>query len=205
MRWKKLHVGWVEATLATPLGGARSLPKPSIDVFLDGIVGDRHSGIRRVDAREDVLRKAVGIPKGAQMANLRQFSAISADDLARIGAVMKTPEHIPFGLLGENLVISGIPNFSQLSPGCLMTFDADTDHMPSGIQRAVLAIWGPNHPCKVPHQQILDHFRESDASFEPAMPFGKAAVGRRGIVGMVYFPGVIQRGDQVTVWQEEIQ
>lgn len=202
MRWKQIGTGVVQATLVKPLGGNRSLMQSSIDAFLEGIVGDSHGGIRRVDAREDVLRKVVGIPKGTQMANLRQFSAISLEELAAIGAAMQTPAHIPYGLLSENLVIAGIPDFSQIPPGCLLTFKSMVDDIGSSSQRAVLAVWGPNHPCRAPHDQIVDFFSPIGSRFQPEEPFGKAALGRRGVVGTIYFPGVIEPGDQVTVWQE---
>lgn len=199
--------GQVAAVLITPTSGIGtnatcSQPRDEIEVLVgEGIRGDRHGGTRLSDVRESVLL-AADIGREVPIANVRQFSAIAAEDLTAIAAAMQTPQPIPPGLLGENLVIDYLPNLSRLAAGTLLTF--------SGIRgtkvtrrKAVLAVWGPNHPCYVPEENIERYFTARGMDFTPAVAFGRAARARRGVVGFVYCSGKIKSGDMVQVWQPD--
>src|SRR5512135_1527399 len=73
-----------------------------------GVKGDLHAGARLADAREKALL-SFGLHKGMEIANHREVSAVSLEELAIIGEALGLSGPIPCGLLGENLALSGIP------------------------------------------------------------------------------------------------
>lgn len=163
-----------------------------IQVLRDyGVRGDRHAGTRLIDVREKELL-AFGFSKGTEIANHREFSAISAEELTEISGRISLPSAIPFGLLGENLVLSGIPKITQLPVGTMLFFQKNN----ATKRTAVLVVWGENMPCVAPGEAIAKEF--------PAIPnlaalFPKAALGLRGVVGSIYCSGNIHKGDAVIV------
>jgi hypothetical protein len=156
-------------------------------ILEDGIRGDYHCGPRLAGVRETVMR---GIDlDGAQILNHRHFSAISTEEIFVLEGKLCLTD-FPSGILGENIVISGIPNLTKLPPTTLLTFHrSDTKR-----RHAVLAVWGENMPCIVAGEPIEKHYGYPGL----AEHFVKAAVGMRGIVGLVYCSGEIAVGDIVT-------
>lgn len=154
-----------------------------------GIKGDAHAGARLADAREKALI-ARGVPKGIQIANHREFSAVSLEELREIAEAMGI-EGIPFGCLGENLVVSGIPKLTALPAGTLLFFRSD-----GAIRTTALCVWGENAPCIEPGRALQKRFPNEHGL---AAKFPKAALGRRGIVGSVYCSGPIKEGDEIVV------
>ena len=63
--------------------------------YRNGIKGDRHSGTRLLDIRERGLLKH-GLPKGVEIANFRQFSPTSTEELADIQAKLHLPSNRRF-------------------------------------------------------------------------------------------------------------
>lgn len=182
--------GKVEAVLRGVWpNSSMSMEVSSIQCFIGhGIKGDKHAEHRASDAREDVI-KAFGLPKDIEVANVRQFSAISVEELAKIGKYMGLKEKIPYGCLGENLVVSGISNFSQLPPNTKLLFEA-----PTGEKKAcVLSVYDQNGPCLDPGKNIAEKFGNEKL----ASMFVRAAMGRRGVVGIVYVSGKIKTGDKI--------
>jgi hypothetical protein len=154
-----------------------------------GIKDDRHERIRVVDSREQDLL-GFGIAKGLEIANHRQFSAVSVEELHEIATRLNLPQPIPHGCLGENLVLKGIPRLSELPPGTLLFFEgADKTR-----RTAVLAVWDENEPCKIPGEIIQQLF---PAIRGISSRFPKAAINKRGVVGTVYCSGHIYDGDIV--------
>lgn len=183
--------GRVEAVLtATDPDSIVSTPQKKISVILGhGIKGDRHAGPRLADVRERAL-VGFGLPKGIEIANHRQISIVSAEDLTDIGAAMGLPSPVPRGCLGENLIVSGIPALTTLPSGTLLFFRKD----PSALRTAVIAVWGENVPCTGPGEAIQRLY--------PGIPglaalFPKAAAGRRGLVGSVYCSGHVHQDDEI--------
>jgi hypothetical protein len=156
-----------------------------------GIKGDSHAGARLADVREKELL-AFGLPKGVEIANHREFSAVSVEELVEIGAAMGLPTAVPRGCLGENLVLSGIPRLTELPTGSLLFFRKSE----ARIRTAVLAVWGENMPCQHPGEAIQERFPDIP---KLAAAFPKAAIGKRGVVGNVYCSGNIHEGDEVVV------
>lgn len=149
-----------------------------------GIQGDKHSGARFLDVRERTLTR-LGFRKGTHIANMRQFSAISVEELAEISRSMLGNDGLPAVHLEPNIVVSGIDGFSQLEVGTLLSF---------GPKRsAILAVWDENGPCPLPNDNIRRAFPEA------AGVFSSIARHRRGIVGVVYCGGPIKVGDPVFV------
>lgn len=186
-------LGRVESVrLGMTPGSIVTTEQEKVSVILNhGFKGDSHAGARLADVREkDIL--SFGLPKGLEISNFREFSAVSQHELAQIAHNMGLPS-IPFGCLGENLVLSGIPNLTLLPPGTLMFFRKNV----KVLRTAVLLVAGENTPCIVPGQAIRAAYPE--ASDKLAGTFVKAAIGLRGIVGKVYASGRISQGDEVVV------
>ncbi len=156
-----------------------------------GIRGDRHAGTRLVDIREREIL-SFGLPKGIEVANHREFSATSVEELAEIAHAMSLPEPISHGFLGENLVLSGIPKLSELPTGTMLFFRKDDKQTRS----AVLVVWAENMPCQGPGEAIQEQFPDTRGL---ARLFPKAAMGKRGVVGSVYVSGNVHAGDTVIV------
>jgi hypothetical protein len=182
--------GIVENVLiAHTVGSHISEEMEKIDVFIrHGIKHDNHSGNRSADVREkDFL--LFGILKRTEIANHREFSATSVEELSEIAKSMGIP-NIPNGLLGENLIVSGIPNFTLLPIGTKLFFKRK-----GVVQPAVLIVSGENTPCTIPGKAIQNYF-ESIPNLEKM--FVRSAINKRGVVGSVFCSGVITKGDEVT-------
>src|SRR5947208_401767 len=97
-------VGYVEAVLiASEIGSMRSTRQKEIVAIRNhGIRYDLHAGPRLVDSREDEM-KGFGFLKGHEIANHRQWSAISMEELTEVACALNLPARIPYGFLGENL------------------------------------------------------------------------------------------------------
>ncbi len=193
--------GRVEAVLVTAttgsiisgthgIGSLVTMSVPKIQVIREhGIRGDRHAGVRLADVREGAFL-SFGLPKGIEVANYRQFSAVSVEELAKVTQAMSLPRTIPYGCLGENLVLSGIPKLTELPTGTMLFFRKDERQ----IRTAVLVVWSENKPCPGPGEALQDEFPEIIGL---ARLFPRAAIGKRGVVGSIYASGNIHVGDTV--------
>ena len=155
----------------------------SIQVELDGIVGDRHRSYIRDTYKVDKQ------PFGTVRRNVRQWSAVSVEELASISAEMGLQEVITAASVGANLCIEGIAALSRLPKGTLLQF-------PSGAELIVEEF---NPPCsdmsKI--QASVHHTQSSKPVSDTA--FSRAAELSRGVVGVVEAAGTISAGDEVTV------
>ena len=86
--------------------------------------------------------------------------------------------------LGANLVTSGIPDLTLLTPSSRLQF-------PSG---ATLVVDMENHPCRQVADVILEHHPDV------AVGFVKGAWNKRGLTAWVEREGVVNSGDAITVW-----
>ncbi len=181
----------VQVLVASRTDAIISSPADKIEVvYGHGVSGDRHVGsARRLDVRESAMLE-FGFSKGIMIANHRQFSAVSEEDLQAITSDLNLPSPIPSGCLGENIIVRGIPEFSQLPIGTMLFFQRSD----GWARAAVLIIWDENKPCRTPGEEIQRHFPEVA---DIGMRFPKAAINRRGVVGSVYCSGSIHRGDVV--------
>lgn len=155
----------------------------SIRVELDGVVGDRHRSYVRDTWKGDKQ------PYGTVRRNERQWSAVSAEELAEVSEAMDLGEPLTAASLGANLCIEGIAEFSRLPKGTLFRF-------PSGAE---LIVEEYNPPCGNMSriQASLNRTKSGKAVSDTA--FAKAAKLKRGIVGVVEAAGTIHAADEVTV------
>lgn len=153
---------------------------PSLEFTLEGVAGDTHAGFSKpADARNPEY------PRGTPMRNDRQWSAVDPTELAEAAAAMGV-DRIEAGWVGANLAIRGIPHFTRLPKGTRLS-------LPSG---AVLVVEAENMPCRGPGRVIASKYPEQAVS---ANRFPKAALHKRGLVGVVERAGMAHLGDTVTV------
>jgi MOSC domain-containing protein YiiM len=163
--------------LAAAPADFRTFPVDQLDLTLAGIAGDRHAGTTRLsDARTPWHAR------GTPIANTRQLSFVSVEECAEVAALLGVPAVDP-GLLGANLLLEGFPELSFLPPATRLQF-------PSG---ATIFVTEQNAPCVHPARKL------ADAHAQPGLTalFPKAAIGRRGLVGLVEREGLVQTGDTV--------
>ena len=155
----------------------------SIQVELDGIVGDRHRSYVRDTWKSDKQ------PFGTVRRNERQWSAVSVEELDAIAGEMDLQGPMTAASLGANLCIKGIPELSRLPKGTLLKF-------PSGAELIVEEF---NPPCGNMSRIQASHHQTKSGKEVSNTAFSKAAKLTRGVVGVVEAAGVINAGDEVTI------
>ena len=113
------------AGVITYLG--RVLNKPAVlashpvaEMFagLDGVEGEVHGGATRPSCS-----RVLGLyPRATVIRNTRQFSVLSAEELAEISGRMGL-ESLDPSVLGASLVIEGIPDFTHVPPSSRLQAD----------------------------------------------------------------------------------
>jgi len=166
-------VQWVGLVPTNPAGIA-SAPIDALELGLDGPVGDSHSGLTRLSCSRVTLQH----PKGTEIANERQLSIVSAEELAAIADEMGL-EFIDPVWVGATMVIEGIPDFTHVPPSSRL----------QGSDGATIVIDMENRPCHLPAREI-----------EPVHPgkgkaFKTVAKHRRGVTAWVARAGVLRVGD----------
>jgi hypothetical protein len=165
----------------------RVLDKPAIlashpvdEVFASyaGVEGEVHAGLTRPSCSR-VLGQH---PRDTDIRNVRQFSVVSAEDLAEIAVRMGIAALDP-ALLGASMVIAGIPDFTHLPPSSRLQFDGG----------ATLVVDMENRPCQLPAKGIEERYPGFGARFK------SAAQGRRGVTAWVEREGVLRLGMGVTL------
>ena len=155
----------------------------SIEVALDGIVGDAHrSYVRKTWAGDKQ-------PEGTLRRNERQWSAVSVEELAAIQEAMGLTASPTATELGANLCLSGIRDLSRLPKGTVLRF-------PSGVE---LIVEEYNPPCHDMGKKLAGSHTTQSGKPLSSTAFSKAAKLTRGIVGVVEVPGLISAGDEVQV------
>ena len=145
-----------------------------IELDWAGIPGSMHAG----RTRPSCSRVTSQHKKGTEIANVRQLSIVSVEDLALIAADMGV-EAIDPARLGASLVVGGLENFTHLPPSSRL-------QAPSG---ATLVVDMQNHPCQFPAKSLeVVHPGQGKG-------FKAAAAGRRGVTAWVERPGAIALGD----------
>ena len=144
----------------------------------DGQAGSPYGGRTRASCSRVIAQH----PRGTEIANVRQLSVLSAEELAEIGAEL---DLVPFdpAWAGASIVIEGIPDFTYVPPSSRL----------QAASGATLVIDMENRPC---HQPGL--------TIEAAHPgkgkgFKAASRGRRGVTAWVERPGKLALGDILTL------
>jgi hypothetical protein len=152
----------------------------SVDVTFDGFVGDKHSGMTKLsDGRTKFY------PRGTMIRNSRQISIISKEEIDETCKGLHIEKILP-EWMGANLLLSGIPNLTDLEPNVRLFFSSG----------AVLLITADNLPCATLTKEIVDHIPSRPDLMEKLIP---ASMGKRGIVAVVELPGQIKKDDRVRV------
>lgn len=156
-----------------------ALESASLDQLMarfSGPDGEAHGGL----TRPSCSRVLGQYKRNTEIRNTRQFSILSAEDLAAIAAAMGLQSLDP-ALVGASMVIEGIPDFSHIPPSSRLQADGG----------ATLVVDMENRPCTLPARPIETRHAGFGKAFKPA------AQGRRGIMAWVEAEGVLRVGAQV--------
>ena len=164
---------------STPQEDLSSSRIASVEVSYEGLQGESHSGL----VRASCVRVRHQYPQGTEIRNTRQISIVSTEELAVIAEDMGIAGLQP-EWLGANLLVSGIPRFSQIPPSTRMIFSGG----------ASLVVDLENSPCKYPGE-IIDRHQPGFGKL-----FAKAAVVRRGVTAWVEREGRINTGDSIDLF-----
>jgi hypothetical protein len=159
------------------------LPSESLDqieVKWEGLQGDKHFGLTMKAGS-----KQAPYAKGSEVRNVRQVSIVSREELQQIAETMSLP-HVEPAWVGGNLMLSGIPNLTQLPSGSRLYFEGGVG----------IVIEGENMPCTTAGGSLSEQYPDRP---ELTTAFPKKAIGKRGLVAWVEKPGVIRKGEKVTV------
>jgi hypothetical protein len=147
-----------------------------ITALFSGPVGEAHGGL----TRPSDSRVLAQYKRGTPIRNTRQFSILSAEDLALTAAKMGV-DYLDAALVGANMVVQGIPDFSHIPPSSRLQNQAG----------ATLTIDMENRPCTLPAKPIEGAHQGFGAKFKAA------AKGRRGVTAWVEREGVFRVGDRL--------
>lgn len=147
-----------------------------LDATFAGPVGEAHGGL----TRPSCSRVLAQYKRDTEIRNTRQFTLLSAEDLAATAAAMGL-EALDPALVGATMVIEGIPDFSHLPPSSRL----------QAASGATLVVDMNNRPCTLPARPIENQ--------HPG--FGKryktAAKGRRGVTAWVEREGSFSLGEAI--------
>lgn len=149
-----------------------------IEVDYGGFVGDSHSGVTRASC----VRVVSQYPKGTEIRNTRQISALSVEEIESIRNTMDLDTLNP-EWIGANLVLQGLPEFSKIPPSSRLIAS-------NGVS---LVVDMENAPCRFPGD-IIEQYRPGFGA-----RFPKAAVNKRGITMWVERTGILKIGDKLTL------
>ncbi|MEO1613193.1 MAG: sulfurase [Pseudomonadota bacterium] len=151
----------------------RSEPREQLELTYEGPVGECHGGL----TRPSCSRVKLQYPKGTEIANARQLSMLSVEELAAVSEAMGI-DGIEPEWTGANIIFEGIPDFTQIPPSSRLIFE----------NGASLVSDMENGPCKFVGQEIEREYPGK------GLAFPKLAMNRRGVCGWVERTGVIEVG-----------
>ncbi len=165
----------------------RSEPLTQVQATYAGVAGEEHGGVTRASCSRVRAQHQIG----TDIRNVRQFSVVSAEELASIAAEIGVEKLDP-SWIGASIVLEGIPDFSHVPPSSrLQNSDGTT-----------LVIDMQNRPCTLPAPVIEQDAPGHGRAFKPA------AKGRRGVTAWVEREGPLRLGDEMRlhipdqrVWQ----
>ena len=166
---------WLGSVPANP-ENIRSEKQDSLDLTFEGIPGGQHSG----HTRSSCVRVKSQHPEFTEIANVRQLSILSAEEVAEIAAECDL-ENLDPKYLGASVVIEGIDDFSHIPPSSRLQAENGT----------TLIVDMQNRPCTFVSREI-----EKDMPGH-GKPFRPAAKGRRGVTAWIERPGSLRVGDRM--------
>ncbi|KIN63804.1 MOSC domain protein [Sulfitobacter noctilucicola] len=152
----------------------RSEPITEAFATYAGFEGAYHAGL----TRKSCVRVKSQHPEGTEIRNVRQFSIVSAEELAGIAADIGLDALDPV-LMGASIVVEGIDDFTHIPPNARLQAENGT----------TIVIDMLNGPCNFPAREIE---KESPGH---GKAFKAAALGRRGVCAWVEREGALKVGD----------
>ena len=152
---------------------------PRLRASFAGPEGEAHGGL----TRPACSRVSNLYPLNTEIRNVRQFSILSAEEMALIARNMGL-ENLDPALVGATMVIDGIPDFSHVPPSSRL----------QGAGGATLVVDMNNRPCVYPARPIEARHKGFGKTFKPA------AAGRRGVTAWVEREGAFELGEAVTLF-----
>ena len=153
-----------------------SEPLEAAELVWGGIAGEAHGGVTRPSCSRVLSQH----PRDTEIANVRQLSILSEEELAGIAAEMGL-ERLEPAWLGASVAVKGLPDFTRLPPSSRLQADSG----------ATLVIDMENRPCQLPAKVIEAAHPGFGKRFKPA------AEGRRGVTAWVERPGRVALGDRL--------
>lgn len=150
-----------------------------LELLFSGIKGDMHAGLTR---KSDV-RTIKQYARDTDIRNVRQLTIVSEEELVEIADLMGIPD-MKAEWLGANVVTSGIPDLTLLTPSTRLQF-------PSG---ATIVVDMENFPCRQVADVVAQHHPEPKAGLVAS------AMHKRGVTAWVEREGIINGGDEIIVW-----
>ncbi|RED53798.1 MOSC domain-containing protein [Aestuariispira insulae] len=150
----------------------------AVTVNYAGFEGNSYSGLTRPSCSRVRHQYEVG----TEIRNTRQVSILSQEELAEIADRLEI-EKVQPEWLGANLCLTGIPDFTHVTPSARLIFESG----------ASLVVDMENHPCKYPGE-VIEKFHPGKGKRFPA-----AAIHRRGVTAWVEREGLIKHGDLVSL------
>ena len=173
--------GIVEAILVNTDKDDDSIETRRIDevaASFEGLAGERHSSLASLSD----VRYRKQYDKDTPIRNTRQISMLSVEDLAEIAANLGI-DRIEPEWLGGNLLVSGIPKFTEVPPSSRLIFSSG----------ASIVVDNENEPCRYPAAVVEKHYPGTGSRFVAA------ARNLRGTVGWVEREGGIRLGDKIAL------
>lgn len=176
---KRTRAGKVAGLYLSGVVSRIKAPVERLTFTFAGVTGDGHAGMTRpAGVREP------GFKRGTEIANLRQVSLVSVEELADIAERMGIAGIDP-GWVAANVAIEGAGPITQFPSGTIIRF------LPSGASIYVTEL---NSPCSLAAKMIG---KAGGFDKDQTSQFVRHAMGRRGLVGIVYAEGVVSVGDGV--------
>ena len=168
-------------------------PVSELYFYADGPEGDTHAGFTRaLSGHDGAYIRTSKLNRGDPVFNWRSWTGLSHEETLEIETGLGYI--IPEGALLENVIFSGIPDFSKLAPATRLVFpERDVLGVP---QQAILAVWEENGPCAT----IGKRLEEQLGVPKLCSRFVKSALHKRGLMGFVLSPGLIMHHDSVAVY-----
>jgi len=162
--------------LVPPGGGLASEPVTQLVLGFDGAQGESHSGRTRASCS----RVTEQHPPGTEIANTRQLTILSEEELAETAFAMRVP-HLAPEWVGASIVLRGVPDLTHLPPSSRL----------QGPDGATLVVDMENRACVLPGKVIETVHPGAGPRYKPA------AQGRRGVTAWVERPGVLELGQSL--------
>ncbi|MGB3148702.1 MAG: sulfurase [Paracoccaceae bacterium] len=153
-------------------------PVAEITARFSGPEGEAHGGLTRPSCGRVIDQ----YPRGTTIRNTRQFSILSAEELAEIAAELGIDGLSP-ALMGATMVLSGIPDFTHLPPSSRLQAESG----------ATLVVDMENRPCNLPAPGVEAAFPGKGKRIK------QVAQNRRGVTAWVEREGLLRLGDKMVL------